>query len=70
LNQAIEQLGLNSFSDKLYKHAGFGSTTILVDGKDLFDSPFPETYNPSYRYYLNGLPDTNDIVTKLIIIIR
>ena len=64
-NQPIEKLDLNALSEKQDKRAGFGSPTILVNGKDLFDSPFPETFNPSCRYYPNGLPDTNDIVSKL-----
>ena len=65
LNQPIEQLDISALSEKQDKRAGFGSPTILVNGKDLFDSPFPETFNPSCRYYPNGLPDTNDIVSKL-----
>jgi hypothetical protein len=65
LNQPIEQLDINALSEKQDKRAGFGSPTILVNGKDLFDSPFPETFNPSCRYYPNGLPDAKDIVTKL-----
>ena len=68
LNQPIEQLDLNTLSEKQDKRAGYGSPTILINGKDLFDSPFPETYNPSCRYYSNGLPDANEIVTKLKII--
>jgi len=65
LNQPIDKLDINSLSEKQDKRAGFGSPTILVNGQDLFDSPFPETFNPSCRYYPNGLPNTNDIVTKL-----
>ena len=64
-NQPIDKLDINSLSEKQDKRAGFGSPTILVDGKDLFDSPFPETYNPSCRYYPNGIPNTNTIVSKL-----
>jgi len=66
----IEQLDINSLSEKQDKRAGFGSPTILVDGKDLFDSPTPETYNPSCRYYPKGLPNSKDILTKLKTIIR
>jgi hypothetical protein len=64
-NQPIEQLDLNALSEKQDKHAGYGSPTILVNGKDLFDSPFPEIFNPSCRYYPNGLPNAKEIVTKL-----
>jgi hypothetical protein len=65
LNLPIEQLDINSLSEKQDKRAGFGSPTILVNGKDLFDSPTSETFNPSCRYYPNGIPDTNTIVLKL-----
>ena len=65
LNQPINKLDINALSEKQDKRAGFGSPTILVNGKDLFDSPFPETFNPSCRYYPNGLPNTGDIVSKL-----
>ena len=64
-NQPIDKLDINSLSEKQDKRAGFGSPTILVDGKDLFDSPFPETYNLSCRYYPNGLPNPKEIVAKL-----
>lgn len=67
-NQPIEQLDINTLSEKQDKLAGFGFPTILVNDKDLFGSPFPETYNPSCRYYRNGLPNANEIVTKLKII--
>jgi len=65
LNQPINKLDITALSEKQDKRAGFGSPTILVNGKDLFDSPFPETFNPSCRYYPNGLPNANDIVSKL-----
>jgi hypothetical protein len=64
-NQPIEKLDINTLSEKQDKRAGYGSPTILVNGKDLFDSPFPETFNPSCRYYPNGLPNTKEIITKL-----
>jgi hypothetical protein len=58
-NQLVDKLNLIALSEKLDK------PTILVDGKDLFDSSFPETYNPSCRYYPNGLPGTKEIAVKL-----
>jgi hypothetical protein len=64
-NQPIENLDINALSEKQDKLAGYGSPTILVNGKDLFGSPFPDTFNPSCRYYPNGLPNTRDIVSKL-----
>jgi hypothetical protein len=65
LNQPINKLDITALSEKQDKRAGFGSPTILVNGHDLFDSPFPETFNPSCRYYPNGLPNASDIVSKL-----
>ena len=69
-NKPIEKLDLNALSEKQDKLAGYGSPTILVNGKDLFDSPFPASFNPSCRYYPNCLPNAKDILTKLKIIIR
>jgi hypothetical protein len=64
-NNTIEILDLNALSEKQDKRAGYGSPTILVNGKDLFDSLFPETSNPSCRYYPNGLPRILEIIDKL-----
>ena len=64
-NQPIEQLDINTLSENQDKRSGYGSPTILIDGKDLFGSPFPDTDNPSCRYYPNGLPNAADIITKL-----
>jgi len=44
---------------------GFGSPTILVDGKDLFDSPASVAGHLSCRIYPDGLPDTETISLKL-----
>jgi hypothetical protein len=63
--QTIEQLDINALSENQDKRAGFGSPTILVNGKDLFDSPFPDTFNPSCRFYPNGLPNVKVIAAKL-----
>ena|ERR1039457_378122 len=68
-NQPIEQLDINTLSENQDKRAGYGSPTILINGKDLFDSPFPETYNPSCRYYPNGLPNAKEIVSKLKLLV-
>lgn len=69
LHQPIEQLDINILSEKKDKRAGYGSPTILVNGKDLFDSPLLETYNPSCRYYPDGVPDANTIISKLKLLI-
>jgi hypothetical protein len=49
--QPIDRLDLIALSKKQDRRAGFGSPTILVNGKDLFGSPFPESYDPACRYY-------------------
>ena len=64
-NQPVDKLDLIALSEKQDKRAGFGSPTILVDGKDLFGLPFPETSNPSCRYYPNGPPNSEEIIAKL-----
>lgn len=64
-NQPVNRLDLIALSEKQDKRAGFGSPTILVNGKDLFGSPLPVTYHPSCRYYPNGIPGTKEIVAKL-----
>ncbi|MDR3668559.1 MAG: hypothetical protein P4L35_17085 [Ignavibacteriaceae bacterium] len=68
-NKPIEKLDINTLSEKHDKRAGYGSPTILVNGKDLFDSPFPQSFNPSCRYYPIGLPNDKEIVSKLKLII-
>jgi hypothetical protein len=65
LKQSINKLDLIELSEKHDLRAGFGSPTILVDGKDLFDAPFPATFHPSCRYYAFGLPSSKNIVEKL-----
>jgi hypothetical protein len=64
-NQPVNRLDLIALSEKQDKRAGFGSPTILVNGKDLFAAPFPESFDPSCRYYPNGIPGTKEIVAKL-----
>jgi hypothetical protein len=64
-NQPIEKLDVNELSENQDKRAGYGSPTILINGKDLFDSPAPATSNPSCRYYPNGLPNAAGIIARL-----
>jgi hypothetical protein len=63
--QLIERLDLIVLSKKQDRRAGFGSPTILVNGKDIFGSPFPESYDPSCRFYRGGVPGTKEIVAEL-----
>ncbi len=44
---------------------GYGSPTILINGRDLFDMPEPTSPNMSCRIYPGGLPDTNTLIAKL-----
>lgn len=68
----IDRLDINELSQKKDLRAGYGSPTILVDGKDLFGALLPTTclptgtaFEPACRYYRNGLPGTREIVAKL-----
>ncbi len=46
--------------------SGFGSPTILVDGRDLFGMESPTVPSkPSCRYYRPALPSTADIIERL-----
>jgi hypothetical protein len=74
LQQAIEKLGgkytperidIISLSGKEDRRAGYGSPTILVNGKDLLGSPLPDNSNPSCRYYPGGVPGSEEITSRL-----
>ena len=62
---AIDSLDLFELSNKEDVRAGYGSPTILVNGKDLFGAPLPTTFNPACRYYRGGVPGKKEIVAKL-----
>ena len=61
----IDSLDLIELSEKHDVRAGYGSPTILVNGKDLFGAPLPTTFDPSCRYYRAGVPGTKEIAAKL-----
>jgi len=44
---------------------GYGSPTILVDGRDLFDMPEPNAPTMNCRIYPGGLPKTDTLIAKL-----
>ena len=44
---------------------GYGSPTILVDGRDLFDMPEPDAPTMSCRIYAGGLPKTDTLIARL-----
>jgi hypothetical protein len=61
----IVRLDLNKLSQNNDLRAGYGSPSILVDGKDLFGAPQPTTFGPACRYYPGDLPGPAEIVAKL-----
>ncbi len=44
---------------------GYGSPTILVDGRDLFGAGVPDSPMMSCRIYVGGTPDSQAIAAKL-----
>jgi hypothetical protein len=52
-------------SEEKDMRAGYGSPTILVNGKDLFDEPLPSTFDPACRNYRGGVPGRKRIIEKL-----
>jgi hypothetical protein len=64
-NIIVSDLDLTQLSMKNDNRAGYGSPTILVNGKDLFDTPIPNSFEPACRYYPSGLPKASEIVVQL-----
>ncbi|HWP81758.1 MAG TPA: hypothetical protein VNN76_03780 [Bacteroidota bacterium] len=56
---------LSSFQRKKDLRAGYGSPTVLVNGKDLFGAPVPSTYEAACRIYRGGVPGSKEILGKL-----
>jgi hypothetical protein len=61
----VDSLDLKNLSEVKDVRAGYGSPTILVNGKDLFDASLPSTFDPACRNYLGGVPGEKQIVEKL-----
>jgi hypothetical protein len=61
----VDSLDLMKLSEEKDLRAGYGSPTILVNGKDLFDASLPNTLDPACRYYRGGVPGKKQIVEKL-----
>lgn len=61
----IDSLDVNELSRERDPRAGFGSPTILVDGRDLFGVTPSNSLEPVCRYYRGGLPGAKDIIRKL-----
>jgi len=62
---SVDTLDVNELSLKQDRRAGYGSPTILVNGKDLFDATPSPSLGPACRYYRTGVPDTREIVARL-----
>ena len=61
----VDSLELTKLSEEKDVRAGYGSPTILVNGKDLFGAPSPAKYDAAFRYYQSGVPGRKQIVEKL-----
>jgi hypothetical protein len=64
-NSIVNDLDLTQLSMKNDNRAGYGSPTVLVNSKDLFDAPIPNSFEPACRYYPSGLPEASEIVVQL-----
>jgi hypothetical protein len=51
---------------------GYGTPTVLGDGRDLFDMPEPSVPHPpaTWRLYPDGVPSTEAIEAKLKLVLR
>jgi hypothetical protein len=61
----VDSLDLKNLSEVKDLRAGYGSPTILVNGKDLFDASLPTTFDAACRYYEGGVPGRKRIFEKL-----
>ena len=61
----VDSLDLLNLSEVKDLRAGYGSPTILVNGKDLFDASLPTTVDAACRFYRGGVPGKRQIVEKL-----
>ena len=43
-----------------------GSPTLLIDDEDIEGLPVPEKGNLSCRYYINGIPETDQILQAIL----
>lgn len=64
-NITVDSLDVNELSRRRDVRAGFGSPTILVNGRDIFDASPSESLEPACRYYRAGVPGTKEIVIRL-----
>ncbi len=79
LKRAVRKLGLQQeilvldafeLAGKNDPRAGFGTPTILVNGKDLFGNEPSDSFAPACRVYSPRLPGTDAILDKLSAIER
>lgn len=62
---SLDSLDVIELSEKKDLRAGYGSPTVLVNGKDLFGAPVPSTYEAACRIYRGGVPGSKEILGKL-----
>ena len=75
LDEALQELGVKVTPvaidlEQLFHakdpRSGYGSPTILVDGRDLFGAQTPSAVgDPACRLYRPALPSTADVMEKL-----
>jgi hypothetical protein len=66
----VDSLDLMKLSEEKDLRAGYGSPTILVNGKDLFDASLPTKFDAACRYYEGGVPGRKRIFEKLKVLKR
>jgi hypothetical protein len=65
IKSQIERLNIYELAERNDIRAGYGSPTILVNGKDLFGAPIPQSSEPTCRFYGKVLPGKDDIASSL-----
>ncbi len=63
---SIDLLDIEVLARNGDRRAGYGSPTILVDGKDLFHAEYPAEAQVSCRLYHPSLPSTDEIRQRLL----
>jgi hypothetical protein len=61
----VESLDVFELSRRGDPRAGYGSPTVLVNGRDLLGAEPSSSLEPACRYYPGGLPTVVGIVSRL-----
>jgi hypothetical protein len=64
-NTKVDSLDVFELSRRHDPRAGFGSPTVLVNGRDLLGAEPSSSLEPACRYYPGGLPTVDWIVARL-----